>query len=916
MRAGRLLQQVFREEGAAFQEALQVGRELLLDERLERRAAGALGEVHAVGVVPVAAVAVLPGHRRVVLELIEPRAEQRVAALDLVVEEAERQRAVHGFDPQRQPAQLDGQRIEVDGVDAALHHVAAQHRLEARLEVVVLRPAGDQLVDQPLGGGAPLVGDAEQPHQRARAVGPDAVVVLQRGVQRVGEEAQRGQREGAGPAGRIADRQLQDLFRGLRRPARRVRGRVGSPAGAGRRLVRQRAQRALHRGHGQAGPGVEAAGTLARAAPAHQIPLAGQDHAGDQPARGPPQLPLVGEAAFRRGAPAAGAHQPGHLRRAPRPGLGSGAVAAPGVGGVVRILVRCRCRRWFGRRCRGGRVRVLIFLVPALLETLEQRLEGGVVHRFQARQRQRRLVADREEDHRVVGRRGLQFVVQQPLVEDAEVFGGEIAEVDRHHRAHAGAALANADRGAGEQPQQLPDGAVREYLLPEAGALEHGERPCRAVRRVLRAGREQGAAVRGDRQLGMMGAGAHQPEQRQYARPSGEAVPRQTAGAFELLKQPAQPVAVVIEAIVARQQRARFGEQDHHQPHRHPARGAVHLGRRDGRGACDRRAAAGVRRSPAGREAGAVARRPFDQREQRLPVLPDQNLDRFANALAEHLGQLRLPRARVAHRLQQGRRGALGRRRPQRGAEQRAQRLKLRGQLALVEPQLQVPLAPGVVVQPGEQQPPLAAVGHQRQVIAAGAQPAERLTDAAAPAADADAPFAVQEHRQRRAAAAHPQVARLDQLAGNGAPAPGRRHAAAARPGAGRGVQAADPFQHEGGEGRPVAAAAAAVRGRAALERGGALAELAGGPGVERRRDEGRQLRQPRPVEQHAAVAQPLPAGQAGRFRGRLHRRRSGRRISAATGNTRAPPAMAKRLGRRCSRTRVRSCCNCARSSS
>ncbi len=362
----------------------------------------------------------------------------------------------------------------------------------------------------------------------------------------------------------------------------------------------------------------------------------------------------------------------------------------------------------------------------------------------------------------------------------------------------------------------------------------------------------------------------------------------------------------MVDGVVARQQIARLGEQDHHQPHRHPARGAVHLGRRDGRRGCRRRAAAGVRRR-------------YDQRAQRLPVLPDQNLDRFADALAEHLGEIRLPLARVAHRLQQRRRGALGRRRPQRGVEQRAQRHELRGQFALVEPQLQVPLAPGVVVQPGEQQPPLAAVGHQRQVIAAGAQPAERLTDAAAAAADADAPLAVQEHRQRRAAAALPQVVRLDDLAGNGAPPPGGRHAAAARPRAGGGVQAADSFQYERGEAGPVAAAAAAVRGRAAQECGGALAELAGGPGVERRRREGRQLRQPRPVEQQAAVAQPLPAGQAGRFPcfpGRPHPRRSGRRISAATGNTRAEPAMAKRLGRRCSRRRARSCCNCARSSS
>ena len=79
-------------------------------------------------------------------ELVEPGADQRIAALDLVVEEAERKRAVHRLDPQRQAAKLHRERIEVHGVDAALHHVAAQHRLEARLEAVVIRRAGDQLV--------------------------------------------------------------------------------------------------------------------------------------------------------------------------------------------------------------------------------------------------------------------------------------------------------------------------------------------------------------------------------------------------------------------------------------------------------------------------------------------------------------------------------------------------------------------------------------------------------------------------------------------------------------------------------------------------------------------------------------------------------------------------------------------------
>ena len=101
-------------------------------------------EVDAVGVVLVASLA-LPGHRRVVQELVEPGADQAVAALDLVIQERQRQRAVERFDPQRQPAELDGQRVEVDSVDAAFDNVAAQNGLGARLEVVVIGPARQRL---------------------------------------------------------------------------------------------------------------------------------------------------------------------------------------------------------------------------------------------------------------------------------------------------------------------------------------------------------------------------------------------------------------------------------------------------------------------------------------------------------------------------------------------------------------------------------------------------------------------------------------------------------------------------------------------------------------------------------------------------------------------------------------------------
>ena len=102
---GGLREQVGLEQVGAPEEVLEVGSQLRLDEILDCLRARALREVDAVRVVPVAALAVLPGHHGVVPELVEPGADEGVAALDLVVEEAEGQSTVHGLDPQRQAAQ-------------------------------------------------------------------------------------------------------------------------------------------------------------------------------------------------------------------------------------------------------------------------------------------------------------------------------------------------------------------------------------------------------------------------------------------------------------------------------------------------------------------------------------------------------------------------------------------------------------------------------------------------------------------------------------------------------------------------------------------------------------------------------------------------------------------------------------------
>ena len=54
------------------------------------------------------------------------------------------------------------------------------------------------------------------------------------------------------------------------------------PSALARRIVGQRPQGAMHGGHGQPGPGVEGARALARAAPADEVPLAGQDDPHDE----------------------------------------------------------------------------------------------------------------------------------------------------------------------------------------------------------------------------------------------------------------------------------------------------------------------------------------------------------------------------------------------------------------------------------------------------------------------------------------------------------------------------------------------------------------------------------------------------------------------------------------------------------
>ena len=454
----RFFEQVVLEEIGTLEKALQVRLELIVDECLDGRCAGTLLEMHAVRVVLVTALPVLPGHRRVVPELVEPGADEGIAALHLVVQEAEREGPVHRLDPEREAAELDRKRIEVHRVDAALDHVPAKHRLQARLEALVVRRAGDQLVTEAgvddgfgtfflglRGFGLPrsamassVTPEAEQPHEGALAVGLDPTVVLERGVERIGEKAKRGEGKGPGPARGIAYGEREDLLGPLRGPARGRRVPVRHAVGAGRRVPGERAQGPLHGRHGKPRAGVEAPGALAGPAPAHEVPLAEEDDTGDE-------LPCLGSHAALEREPTLGRipaprlpDECGHLGCAPRPHLCPRAVLLPfvragrvsvrnGVFGVgiprfgrgplhgfveqvsigqpTRIAPFLPAGVW---RLAGSITALLAFRQfigarRALLQALEQRLERPILHRFEARERQGRLVAHREEDHGSLG---------------------------------------------------------------------------------------------------------------------------------------------------------------------------------------------------------------------------------------------------------------------------------------------------------------------------------------------------------------------------------------------------------------------------------------------------------------------------------------------------------------------------------
>ncbi|GBE47244.1 hypothetical protein BMS3Bbin12_00399 [bacterium BMS3Bbin12] len=785
--------------------------------------------------------------------------------------------------------------------------MAAQHRLEARLEERVVGAAGQALLAEPFRCPFFRTRSGQERHQAAVALLVYAVVVVERGVEAVGQEAQRRYREGSRAAGGVYHLEGQDLLGFLGRPLRGQGVAVGGAIGTGRWIPGQRAQGALHRGHGQAGAGVEGARALARAAPAHQIPLAGENDARYELAGLAGDGLFVNELPLRCHGAAGLAGQAADRHGAARPGLGPGARDVALVFRLFLFSVSIRFGLILGGRfvffaafgdgalglaCRLARLLYPFPGVPLVAATrdlhlLEQVLERLVIHRLEARERQGRLVAHGEEDHRVSGGRGLELEVEQALVKDADVFARQIGEVHRRGHPSARAALAQLDLGPGHAIENLVDVPVGQDLVLEAGVFEDGECPDEAVggRHVARG--EELAAIGRDRQARMVRTLVDQAEERQDPRPGAPRAGQARAAArrrfLEFFEQAAEPIGVVVEGVVARQKLARLGKQYHHQAHHHAHRGAVDV---------------------RGLDVGAL---PL----QCLAVAPDEDLHRFAHPLAEHLGKLGLTLAAVEHRLQERRGDAVLFRDPQGGLEEGAQGANLRRQRAFFQPEVEVPLAKGVEVEPGEDQPPLAAVGDERELLVPAPQPLEHQARGLAAAANADTLLTVDEDRKQAAARALPEVTGLDRLAGDGDAAPlGGDLGTALPPARGLG-KAAHRLQYEGDEGGEVSRLVVA----GIEDRGDPLAQVPLVEAGERLRRKRRHFAQARGVEEQPAVAQAVPAL---KFCA-LHAsppRPSGRRTSMQTGKTCASPDIACRLGSRCLRIRFRSLSSCSRTSS
>jgi hypothetical protein len=123
-------------------------------------------------------------------ELVEPCSDESVAAFDFVIEEGEGEVAVHGFDPEGESAEFDGEWIEVNAVDAAFDDVPFEDGFESWFEAGVIGFAGDHFLSECCDVFWVLLGWSEEADDGPIADVGDAAVVVDGGVEGIGEIAE------------------------------------------------------------------------------------------------------------------------------------------------------------------------------------------------------------------------------------------------------------------------------------------------------------------------------------------------------------------------------------------------------------------------------------------------------------------------------------------------------------------------------------------------------------------------------------------------------------------------------------------------------------------------------------------------------------------------------------------------------
>jgi hypothetical protein len=233
-----------------------------------------------------------------------------------VIQEAEGQAGIHGFDPEGKARKFDRKLIQVDAIQAALYNVAAEVGAQVVIEVWIAEGLGDGLIGQP-GYGLSV----REPDDDAGWIRHEPLVVVQAFHQCVGQESQCRQKKGAGATGRITDLEGQDLFR-LTRRIPFVGQLSKSAAGDWARKLRT---------------SVESTGALSGVTFADQIPLTREDGAGHKAPGGLVEIVVIGALFLWRRLAFRLLDQFGGFRRTARPRVDALPLLLPVLRGVAGI---------------------------------------------------------------------------------------------------------------------------------------------------------------------------------------------------------------------------------------------------------------------------------------------------------------------------------------------------------------------------------------------------------------------------------------------------------------------------------------------------------------------------------------------------------------------------------------------------